>query len=105
VLSVRENPEGVGFWIFVKPRARRERVGGVRGDALLVSVAAAPVEGAANAACAEALAAAFGVRRSAVELDPASRGRRKRVWISGDPARLAPRAQELAQLAGGAPSQ
>ena len=104
MLSLRESPEGVGFWIFVKPRARRERVGGMRGDALLLSVTAAPVEGAANAACVQALAEAFGVRRGDVALDPASRGRRKRVWIAGDPARLAPRARELAQLAGEAAS-
>ena len=56
--------------------------------------------GAANVACSRALARALGVGRGAVELDPASRGRRKRVRVAGDAEALAARLQELA--AGGA---
>jgi uncharacterized protein (TIGR00251 family) len=96
VISLARSPEGIGFWIHVTPRARRERVGGVHGDALRVSVSAAPLEGAANRACAAALAEALGVRRSAVELDPGARGRRKRVRVSGDAASLEQRLLELA---------
>jgi len=90
---------GITFWIRATPGAKREAVGGSHADAdaLCVAVAAPPVEGRANAACVEALAAAFGVRRAAVALDPASRGRRKRVSIAGEPAALAAR---LAALAG-----
>jgi uncharacterized protein (TIGR00251 family) len=85
------------FWIHVTPRARRERVGGSHGDALRVAVRAAPVEGRANAACVAALAAAFGVPRTAIALDPGARGRRKRVRIHGDPAILDRRFGELAE--------
>jgi hypothetical protein len=88
---------GIAFWIHVSPGAKREAVGGAHGDALRVAVSAPPIEGRANAACVEALASAFGVRRAAVELDPAARGRRKRVSIAGEPAALAAR---LAALAG-----
>ena len=78
------------------PRARRPGVGGVHGDALRVAVAEPPARGAANAACIRALAGALGVPREAVELDPASRGRRKRVRIVGDADVLAVRLQQLA---------
>jgi uncharacterized protein len=95
-LSFRRTGETVEFWIHVTPRARRTRVGGTHGEALRVAVTAPPVGGAANEACSQALAAALGVRRSAVELDPASRGRRKRVRVHGDPEALGGRLGALA---------
>ena len=67
----------------VVPRASRAAVGPAVGDRLRVAVTAAPVEGAANAAVIEALAAAFGVRRSAVEIVRGAKGRRKTVRIVG----------------------
>jgi uncharacterized protein (TIGR00251 family) len=88
---------GIELWIRVSPGARREAVGGAHDGALRVAVSAPPLEGRANAACAEALASAFGVRRAAVALDPASRGRRKRVSIAGDADALAARLATLAR--------
>ena len=82
-LSVRRSSDGVSFWIHVSPRAARERVGGVHGDALRVAVQEPPVEGAANAACVRALARALGVPRNRVVIDPAAKGRRKLVRVSG----------------------
>jgi uncharacterized protein YggU (UPF0235/DUF167 family) len=95
-LRFSADSRGVAFWIHVTPRARRKGVGGTHGDALRVAVAEPPAGGAANAACARALARALGVGRGAVELDRASRGRRKRVRIAGDAVALAARLQELA---------
>jgi uncharacterized protein (TIGR00251 family) len=91
-----EHAAGIAFAIHVSPGAKREAVGGARADALRVAVKAPPIEGRANAACAEALARAFGVKRAAVALDPAARGRRKRVQIAGNPAELAARLAALA---------
>jgi len=88
--------EGLAFWIFVTPRARREAVGGLRGDALRVSVTAPPVGGKANAACVQALAEAFGVGRRDVEINPGARGRRKRVRLSGETRALEEKLQKLA---------
>jgi hypothetical protein len=87
---------GISFWIHVSPGAKRETIGGVHGDALRIAVQAPPLEGRANAACARALAAAFGVKGGAVALDPGARGRRKRVSIAGDPVQLAERLAALA---------
>ena len=87
---------GVAFWIHVSPRSRRPTVGGVHGDALRVAVSEPPIDGAANEGCAKALARALGVRRTAVALDPASTGQRKRVQIDGDPEALTKRLWGLA---------
>ena len=91
--------EGLAFWIHVTPRARREAVGGRQGDALRVCVKAPPVAGKANAACAQALAEAFGVKRSDVEIHPGARGRRKRVRLAGETRALEERLQKLAGTA------
>ena len=95
-LCVRRSAEGVSFWVQVSPRAARERVGGQRGDALRVAVCEPPVEGEANAACVRVLAAALGVARSAVALDPAAKGRRKLVRVRGEPEALEAALQGLA---------
>lgn len=72
----------------VRPGARADSVGGTwdgpRGRALLVSVRARAVDGAANAAVVRALAEAFGVRRGDVEIISGLRGRDKVVEIAGD---------------------
>ena|ERR1022692_482051 len=69
--------------IQVIPRSSRASVGPMLGDRLRVAVTSPPVDGAANAAVIEALAAAFGVRRAAVEIVRGERGRRKTVRIAG----------------------
>jgi hypothetical protein len=89
--------DGLAFWIFVTPRARREVVGGRQGDALRVCVKAPPVGGKANAACVQALAEAFGVGRRDVEIHPGARGRRKRVRLTGETRALEERLQKLAK--------
>ena len=69
--------------VLVVPRASRTAVGPLVGDRLRVAVAAPPVDGAANAAVIQALADAFGVKRSAVAIVRGERGRRKTVRIEG----------------------
>jgi uncharacterized protein (TIGR00251 family) len=73
----------------VVPRAAKTQIAGIRNGALLVRLAAPPVEGAANEALLEHLAALFNVRRSAVTLVSGQRSRDKRVAIEGaTPTRL-----------------
>jgi uncharacterized protein len=83
----------------VRPGARVDSVGGrwdgPRGPALLVSVRARAVEGAANAAVLAAVAAAFGLRRADVELVSGARGRDKVLDLSGDEQAIAARVAEL----------
>ncbi len=74
--------------IRVKPGAKKDAVGGRHGDALVVAVAAPPVEGKANEAVRKALAKAFGVRRQDVVIVAGEKGRDKVVELPGDPGRL-----------------
>ena len=83
--------------IQVIPRASRASVGPARAERLRVAVNAPPVDGAANIAVVEALAAAFGVRRAQVTIIRGERGRQKTVRVLG-----ADRAT-LQALAGGNP--
>ena len=67
----------------VTPRARRSAIAGVRDGTILVRLAAAPVEGAANTAVGALLARALGVRPSAVTVVHGERGRDKTVRVAG----------------------
>lgn len=67
----------------VIPRAGKSGIAGMRGDALLVRLHAAPVDGAANAELIEVLAEALGVPKRAVSIASGERSRQKRVRIEG----------------------
>jgi len=99
-LRVDRSEQAVSFWIQVTPRARKARIGGLHGDALRVTVSAPPVEGKANAACVAAIAQALGVKPALVHIDPASRGRRKRVRVEGAPEALCAFLHTLADTRG-----
>lgn len=89
-------PDGVRLTLRVQPRAARTRVVGRHGGALKVQVAAPPVEGAANAAVIELLAAWLAVPRRAVTIARGQSGRDKLVDIAADdPAGLARRIEAL----------
>lgn len=77
-------PEAGLLHVRVQPRAARAGIAGWRPDgALSVRVTAAPVDGRANAAVGTLLAAALGVRTSAVEIVRGATGRDKYVRIVG----------------------
>ncbi|HEY4689661.1 MAG TPA: DUF167 domain-containing protein [Anaerolineae bacterium] len=79
--ALRESDGGVTFAVRVIPRAGRNEVAGVQGDALKVKLAAPPVEGAANAALIEFLAERLGVRKSDVSILSGDRSRNKIVRV------------------------
>lgn len=80
----------------VIPRAGRNEIAGTRGDALLVRLSAAPVDGAANDALIALLADTFDVPKHTVSIVAGHRSRQKRVSIAGvDPARIAVRIETL----------
>ncbi len=65
----------------VQPRAKRNEISGVHGDALKVRITAPPVDGAANAHLIVWLAELFGVPKANVTLESGESGRNKRVRI------------------------
>ena len=67
----------------VVPRAGRTQATGWREGVLVVRLAAAPVDGAANRALTDFLAGVLGVPRRSVTLASGERSRNKRVRIIG----------------------
>ena len=80
---LRATNEGVLLAVRVVPRAARPGLAGIREDALLVRLSAAPVEGAANAELIEVLSDALGVPRRSISITVGERSRRKTVLIRG----------------------
>lgn len=74
---------GCELTIRVVPRAARAGVAGVRAEAVLVRLNAAPVGGAANAELVETLARVLDVPRRAVRITAGAASRTKRVRIEG----------------------
>ena len=84
------------FAVWVKPRAGRERIVGLRDGALHLALKAPPVEGRANEALVRFLAKRLGVRRSQVEIISGLRSRHKVVRVAGlDPQELRRRVEGL----------
>ena len=74
----------------VIPRAKRTELGGERDGAIVVRLAAPPVEGAANDALVTFLAETLDLPRRNISIVSGERSRNKRVAISGaNPARIA----------------
>jgi uncharacterized protein len=69
--------------IRVIPRAPRTRVDGMRGGAILIRLAAPPVDGAANDALIAFLADALALPRRNIQIVSGEKSRDKRVQIEG----------------------
>jgi uncharacterized protein (TIGR00251 family) len=74
---------GVRLRLRIQPRASRNEVAGVAGDAIRLRLTAPPVDGAANEALLRFLAERLEVPRSAVELVAGRTGRTKLVEVTG----------------------
>lgn len=83
----------------VKPGSSRERVGGrypgPYGDAVVVSVTARAVDGAATRAALEAIAAALGCKPRQMRVAAGHTSRDKLIAVSDPPADLVDRARTL----------
>ncbi|MCX6521393.1 MAG: DUF167 domain-containing protein [Actinobacteria bacterium] len=81
--------------VHVRPGAKRTVVGGSHDGVLTVAVAAPPADGQANDAVRRAVADAFGIRVSAVEIVRGHSSRRKQLRLDGDDTMIAARLAEL----------
>jgi hypothetical protein len=75
--------DGIVLNLHIQPRASRNEVCGVQGNALKIRLTSPPVDGAANKLCREFLAELFNVPKSAVEIISGETSRQKRVRITG----------------------
>ena len=83
MVPLRETPAGVTFAVRVVPRAGRTAIAGLRGDALLIRLAAAPVDGAANEALIACLASVVDRPKRDVSIVSGQASRDKRIAIAG----------------------
>ena len=83
MIPIRDDKNGAAFSVRVHPRARKNAITGVLGDALKLSLTAPPAEGRANQACIEFLAEILRLPRSSVTIAAGHRSRNKLVRVSG----------------------
>ncbi|MBN1674825.1 MAG: YggU family protein [Kiritimatiellae bacterium] len=80
---ISESAQGVVVSCRVVPRAARNEIQGLLGEALKVRLQAPPVEGKANEALVKFLAKTLGVPPRAVAILSGHTGRNKRVLLTG----------------------
>jgi hypothetical protein len=80
---IQSTVDGVIIRVRVIPRAGKPGPAGTRGEAVLVRLAAPPVDGAANDELIEVLATTLQVPRRAVSIVGGARSRAKRVRVTG----------------------
>jgi len=83
MIPIHENAKGVSFAVKVHPRARKNQITGVVGEALKLALTAPPVEGKANEAVIEFFADFFDIPRSSVTIASGESSRNKIIRISG----------------------
>jgi uncharacterized protein (TIGR00251 family) len=83
ISMIRETATGVEIDVRVMPRARKTGLGGVRDGALLVRLAAPPIDHAANDTLIVFLGDLLHVPIRAIQITSGERSRRKRVSIAG----------------------
>jgi|SRR5689334_11658457 uncharacterized protein (TIGR00251 family) len=83
MIPIHESAKGMTFSIKVHPRARKNAITGVVGDALKLALTAPPVDGKANQAVIEFFADLFAIPRSSVTIASGETSRNKVVRITG----------------------
>jgi len=80
---LRPTDAGVEIFLYVQPRASRNRVVGLQGEELKVALTAPPVDGAANKACCTFLAKLCNLPKRCVKLVAGDSSRHKRWLLEG----------------------
>ena len=75
--------DSVTFSVKVHPKARRERLAGILGNALKLEITALPIEGKANEACIRFFADLLKVPRSSVTIAAGNSSRNKVIRVVG----------------------
>ena len=78
---LRQTDAGVEVFLYIQPRASRNKVVGLQGEELKVALTAPPVDGAANKACCLFIAKLCSLPRSCVRLISGETSRHKRLLL------------------------
>jgi len=82
MLTLQQSGADVLLPVTVQPRASRNMVAGLHGDALKLLLTAPPVDGAANAACLRFLAELLGINRARLSIFKGTKARHKLIRIT-----------------------
>ena len=82
MLTLQECGADVLLPVAVQPRASRNTVAGIHGNALKLLLTAPPVDGAANAACLRFLAELLGISRARLSILKGTKARHKLIRIT-----------------------
>ena len=83
MITIRDRAGGATFAVRVQPRAKKNAISGVVGDALKIALTAPPVEDRANDACIEFLANLLDVPPSSVTIAAGQSSRNKVIRVAG----------------------
>jgi len=83
MIPILKHASSVSFGVRVHPRARKNAITGTVGDALKVSLTAAPVDGKANDACIDFFAKLLNVPHSSVTIAAGHTSRNKVIRVTG----------------------
>ncbi|KUK83597.1 MAG: hypothetical protein XD97_0140 [Pelotomaculum thermopropionicum] len=83
MLYIKEEKDEVFFKVRVQPRASKNQLAGLYGDAVKLRLTAPPVDGKANEACRDYLARLLRVPRAQVEVVSGLTGRNKLIKVTG----------------------
>lgn len=83
IFQITDARGGTAFAIYVVPRASKNEVAGMHGEAIKIRLTAPPVEGKANEALITFLAEQLGVKRSQIEIVAGHTSRTKMVSVVG----------------------
>src|SRR6266849_1892300 len=83
MVPLKESASGITFSVRVHPRARKDAITGIVGDALKLALTAPPVDGKANHAVVEFFSDLFEIARSSITLASGETRRNKVIRVSG----------------------
>jgi uncharacterized protein (TIGR00251 family) len=83
MIPIKILPSAISFAVKVHPRAKKNAITGVVGDALKLSLTSPPVDGRANEACVAFFAELFAVSRGSVTIATGETSRNKVVRVAG----------------------
>jgi hypothetical protein len=83
VVPIKDTTSGATFAVRIHPRAKRNAITGILGDALKLSLTAPPVEGRANDACIEFFADLLKLPRSSITIAAGQSSRNKVIRVAG----------------------
>ncbi len=83
MIPIRDTPSGATFQVKVHPRAKKNAIIGVMGEALKLALTSPPIDGRANEACTEFFAKLLNVPRSSVTIAAGDASRNKVIRVRG----------------------